>query len=52
MDSDLGLALLIYIIIVLYIHNNYQEFINKNHTMLPLIAVCSYYLTSLLIYGK
>ncbi len=46
MGTDLGLALLIYIIMVLYIRNNYQEWVDKNNNMLPLMAVCSYYLAS------
>jgi hypothetical protein len=44
MSGDLGLALLIYIIIVLYIHNNSRTLLVQYSNILPVLALGAYYM--------
>jgi hypothetical protein len=51
MSGDLGLALLIYIITVLYIHNNSKELLVKYSNILPVLALGAYYVATALSVG-
>lgn len=42
-ETELGLALLVYFIAVLYLHNNNKELLLKSSNMLPLAAMGAYY---------
>lgn len=44
MDGESGLALLIYIIAVLYIHNNSRILLVQYSNILPVIALGAYYI--------
>lgn len=44
-ETELGLALLVYFIVVLYLHNNNRELLIKSSNALPLLALGAYYVS-------
>jgi hypothetical protein len=38
------LALMLYILLTLYLYNNFPEYVKKYSNMLPIIAILSYYI--------
>lgn len=47
-ETELGLALLIYFIAVLYLHNNNKDLLLRSSNALPLAALGAYYAAVLL----
>ncbi len=47
-NNDLTLALLIYITLVFYLHNNYPHWAEQYSNMFPLLALVCYYIVSVL----
>lgn len=51
MSADLGLAIILYIVSILYLHNNNKELLLQYSNALPVLALAAYYASSLLIFG-
>jgi hypothetical protein len=51
MSADLGLAIILYIVSILYLHNNNKELLLQHSNALPVLALASYYASSLLMFG-
>ncbi len=51
-NSVLGLALAMYVVAVLYLHNNNKELLMKYNSALPILALITYYTASLLLVVK
>jgi hypothetical protein len=49
MSANLGLAIVLYIAIILYIHNNNKELLLEYSNSLPVLALASYYVSNLLL---
>lgn len=52
MSPNLGLALMINMIVILYIHNNNKELLVKHSNALPVVALASYYVASIVMMGS
>ena len=48
MSIDLGLAVILYIVTILYLHNNNKEILLKYSNSMPVLALATYYVSSLL----
>ena len=51
MFGDLGIALILYIVAIIYIHNNNKDLLKKYSNSIPVLALACYYFSSTLIHG-
>lgn len=52
MTTDLGLAITMYIVTILYLHNNYKQLLVDNSNFLPILALIAYYISSMVFFSK
>lgn len=50
MFGDLGLALILYLSAIIYLHNNNRKLLVKHQNSLPVLALASYYVVSSLLH--
>lgn len=51
MSTDLGFAIIMYLIAVLYLHNNNKELLETWSNSIPVLALASYYMVTMLFHG-